>query len=54
VGQEGLPRGSDTLSATQVFCLPMHHDLSDEHFRIAGRGPGEGGDCMILEIPESQ
>ena len=26
---------SDTL-ATQVFCLPMHHDLSDDHFRIVG------------------
>lgn len=26
---------SDTL-ATQVFCLPMHHALSDDHFRIAG------------------
>ncbi len=25
---------SDKL-ATQVFCLPMHHDLTDDHFRIA-------------------
>lgn len=25
---------SDQL-ATQVFCLPMHHDLTDEHFKIA-------------------
>jgi dTDP-4-amino-4,6-dideoxygalactose transaminase len=24
---------SDKL-ATQVFCLPMHHDLNDEHFGI--------------------
>ncbi len=21
---------------TQVFCLPMHHDLTDEHFKIVG------------------
>lgn len=26
---------SDTL-ATQVFALPMHHDLTDEHFKIVG------------------
>ncbi len=26
---------SDKLS-TQVFALPMHHDLSDEHFRVLG------------------
>lgn len=26
---------ADSLSA-RVFCLPMHHDLTDEHFRIVG------------------
>ncbi len=27
------PKVADSLSA-KVFCLPMHHDLSDEHFKI--------------------
>ncbi len=26
---------ADSL-ASRVFCLPMHHDLTDEHFRIVG------------------
>jgi perosamine synthetase len=33
---------ADALSA-QVFCLPMHHDLTDEHFRIAGEALNKVG-----------
>lgn len=31
---------ADTL-CTQVFCLPMHHDLTDEHFRVVGEALGK-------------
>lgn len=34
-GKQGHPPVADNLSK-QVFALPMHHALSDEHFRILG------------------
>jgi perosamine synthetase len=29
--------------ATRVFCLPMHHAMTDEHFRIVGEALGKVG-----------
>jgi len=36
---------SDKL-CTQVFCLPMHHDLTDEHFKVVREALGKVADAF--------